>query len=306
MSSKHTSPGGSKIDLFICGAQKAGTTSLKHYLGEHPEVITHLQKEFAFFYDDCEYEQGEVKAFRKYFDACPPNKKIVAKNAGLYMKADAVQRLVKHNKDCNLVIVLRNPAERAYSAYQMEKNYGNFQGSFDEIRQLLKPGMESDWRYDFFIRMGMYSRQIQNILKHFPKEKLRVYRFEDLCSRPADVCTELFEVLKVNPAFRPDTSIKYNVTYNTRSSGYARFVKRLLQNNNPIKKIARTILPSQQDYKIGELMRNLNKSSSVPGKMSDAMREELTRYYAPYNAELTELTGIDFSSWNKLREGQLH
>ena len=46
------------IDIMIIGAQKAGTTSLKNYLGEHPELQTHPQKEFGYVWDDKEFNQG--------------------------------------------------------------------------------------------------------------------------------------------------------------------------------------------------------------------------------------------------------
>lgn len=53
---------GEKIDIFIIGAQKAGTTSLKNYLGEHPQINTHTTKEFSYFYDDEEYNAGFINS----------------------------------------------------------------------------------------------------------------------------------------------------------------------------------------------------------------------------------------------------
>lgn len=286
------------IDLFIVGAQKSGTTSLKNYLGEHPQINTHFQKEFAFFYDDKEYAQGETKAFRKYFSKLPQKNITIAKNAGLYVKETAVARLKDHNPDCILVVILRNPVERAYSAFQMERNYGNFSGQFEDLRTILTAADTDDWRYEFFIKMGMYAQYLQTIYKYFPREQVLLYRFEDLCDAPKKICTELFTRLNVDASFEPDTSVKHNVTHNMRSSGYAKFVKRLLHNNNPIKKVARTILPSQQDYKLGEMMRNINKSSDTPQRMSPEMRTVLTEFYAQHNDELSKLTGIDFNMWS--------
>lgn len=287
-----------RIDLFIVGAQKSGTTSLKNYLGEHPEVSSHFQKEFAFFYDDAEYTQGETTAFRKYFSKLPQKNRTIAKNAGLYVKESAVARLKDHNPDCTLVMILRNPVERAYSAFQMERNYGNFSGQFEDLQSILVGADATDWRFEFFIKMGMYAQYLETIYRYFPREQVFLYRFEDLCTDPKKICTELFSKLNVDTSFSPDTSIRHNVTHTMRSSGYAKFVKRLLHNNNPIKKVARTILPSQQDYKLGEMMRNINKSSDTPNRMSPEMRAILKEYYAPHNDELSQLTGIDFSSWS--------
>ncbi len=287
-----------RIDLFIVGAQKSGTTSLKNYLGEHPEITSHLQKEFAFFYDDAEYALGETKAFRKYFLKLPKKNVTIAKNAGLYVKEAAVARLKDHNPDCTLAMILRNPVERAYSAFQMERNYGNFSGQFEDLSTILATADSTDWRYEFFIKMGMYAQYLQTIYKYFPREQVLLYRFEDLCETPKKICADLFTRLNVDASFEPDTSVKHNVTHNMRSSGYAKFMKRLLHNNNPIKKVARTILPSQQDYKLGEMMRNINKSSETPRRMSPKMRTVLTEFYAQHNNELSQLTGIDFNMWS--------
>lgn len=288
------------IQLFIVGAQKAGTTSLKHYLGEHPQIMTHLQKEFAYFYDDDEYAAGIDSAFKKYFGGTHPNMRLVAKNAGLYVKESGLQRLQQHNPECTIVLILRNPVERSYSAFQMEKNFGNFPGEFEDMRDILQSAESGDWRYDFFIRMGMYANYVRTLMKYFPKENITLIRFEELCSDPQAVCTRIFNLLDVDNGFHPDTSVKYNVTHKMRSSNYARFMTKLLHNNHPIKRAVRKILPSGQDYKIGEMLRNVNRSQEKPEKISYQMRELLTRFYRPYNNELASLTGLDVSEWNEL------
>ena len=75
---------------------------------------------------------------------------------------------------------------------------------------------------------------------------------------------------------------------------------KLLQNNHPIKKAVRKIIPSGQDYKIGEMLRNVNKSQDKPDSIAPELRDLLTEFYIPYNNALAELTGIDVSTWNKL------
>jgi hypothetical protein len=289
-----------KIRLFIAGAQKAGTTSLKHYLGEHPEVLTHEQKEFAYFYDNDEYSEGQPNAFRKYFGRHYSDKILIAKNAGLYVRESALQRLHQHNPDCIIVLLLRNPVERAYSAYQMEKNYGNYTGSFGDVKSLIDSAAISDWRYEFIIKMGMYSEYLQLIYKYFPKENVLLYRFEDLMNCPGKITSTLFQRMGVKSTFEPDFSVKHNVTRKMRSEGYAKILMKLLRNSNPLKRVARKIIPTGQDYKIGELLRNVNKSSDTPESISFEMRNVLTNFYAPYNDQLSELTGVDFSVWNKL------
>lgn len=289
-----------KIRLFIAGAQKCGTTSLKHYLGEHPSIITHLQKEFAYFYDDEEFRGGWNAAMAKYYGFHSENTVRVAKNAGLYVKETAVQRLYEHNPESHIVLLLRNPADRAYSAYQMEKNYGHISEDFSVIRPMLNQRPANDWRYEFFIKMGMYSDYITMMRKYFPKEQFTIVSYESLHKEPEAVCSKLFELLGVDKSFKPDISVRYNVTHKMHSSAYAKMVARLLKNDNPLKKVARRLMPRGQDVKLGEMLRNVNKSSTKPEKISTDLRCQLVEFYRPYNHQLSELTGIDFSAWNTM------
>lgn len=112
---------GRTIKLFIAGAQKCGTTYLKHYSGEHPSVVTNLQKEFAYFYDDEEFRGDWNAEVAKHYGVHSEDTVCIAKNAGLYVNESALQRLPEHNPGCHIFLLLRNPADRKYSAYQMEK-----------------------------------------------------------------------------------------------------------------------------------------------------------------------------------------
>ena len=97
-----------KISLMIIGAQKAGTTSLKNYLGQHPSLETHPHKEFAFFFDPAQYENDFENARKKYFINKSVSVQLIEKSAGLYVKETGIVELKKHNPDCKLVLILRN------------------------------------------------------------------------------------------------------------------------------------------------------------------------------------------------------
>jgi hypothetical protein len=287
---------------MIIGAQKAGTTSMKNYLGQHPSLQVHPHKELSYFFDAAEYAKGFDAALRKYYDHPDASTKLIAKNAGLYVSESGIMRLKEHNPDCKLVFILRNPVERTYSSYLMEKNYGAINGTFESIEPVIRKGDTSDWRYEFFIGMSLYQLHLSMIYKHFPKEQVRLIRYEDFQSGSEDVCHELFEWLDVDAGFKPDTHIKYNVTHVNRSPSYGRLVVQLLRNQNPVKKLLRKLMPGKMDYKVGEMLRNINKTNKLYGKIPESMLKLLTGFYAPHNEKLSALTGIDFSDWNKLGE----
>jgi hypothetical protein len=288
-----------KISLMIVGAQKAGTTSLKNYLGQHPALKTHPHKEFAYFVDPDQYQKKFANASKKYFHHNSNNFKLIAKNAGLFANEPGIIRLKEHNPDCKLVLILRNPVERTYSSFLMEKNYGAIDGSFDLMESVLKQKDPTDWRYKFLIEMGLYHIHIKMIFRHFRHEQVMVIRYRDFEAAPAKICSDIFKWLEVDPGFIPDTTKRYNQTTVTRSPRYGKFILNILRNQNPVKKVVRQFMPGKMDYKVGELLRNVNKRSKTHEPISEKMTNLLVDFFTPHNNELSNLTGIDFSDWNE-------
>ncbi len=69
-----------QISMFIAGAQKAGTTSLKNYLAQHPQIGTHTQEEMLYFNNDRHFELGYEYACRRYFGYVEENRILMAKH----------------------------------------------------------------------------------------------------------------------------------------------------------------------------------------------------------------------------------
>lgn len=290
---------GRTIKLFIAGAQKCGTTSLKHYLGEHPEIYTHPQKEFAFFYDDREFEQGHEKAFDKYFMNENNCENIIAKNAGLYVKEEAIARLKNHNPDCKIVLILRDPVERTYSAYNMEYNYGSLQEPFDHIIDVIKNKNSEDWKFNVLIGMSIYSQHLNMILRYFQRENVRIIDYSDLKNDSIKVTQDIYRWLEVDDTIIPQTNIRHNQTFKTKSRFLSQLIKKVLGKENFFKTTARMFLPKKHAYQLGEMIRDANKSDVRYNRISPETDSFLRNYFKPYNEELSKLTGMDFSHWNK-------
>ena len=268
-----------KIDVMIIGAQKAGTTSLLRYLGEHPECISHQQKEFSYFTDINEYKEGIHSSFCKYFpksENCS-NKKIVCKNASLYADEKALIRLKENNPDCKLILSFRNPVERTYSSYLMEKNYGSVQFEFSELPNLINKHQDNDesWGFSFFINYGLYAQYLKIIYKHFPKEQVHIVLYRDIKKNSIEVCHKLFQFLKISTDFTPDTSIRYNETKKSISSKYANLSKRILRNESLLKKVLKIFIPKHKTYKYGEMIRNVNMKDERYGTMDEGVKKYL-------------------------------
>jgi 2-polyprenyl-3-methyl-5-hydroxy-6-metoxy-1,4-benzoquinol methylase len=287
-----------KIDVMIVGAQKAGTTSVLRYLGEHPQCISHAQKEFAFFLDENEYNAGYSKAFNKYFAFQPLSAQalIVAKSATLYTNEDAIKRLHEHNPNCKLILILRNPVDRTYSSFLMEKNSGSVKHEFDEIERIINH--PSGWEYQVFIDYSFYEQHLQTIYKYFPENQVNIFLFEELQAEGRIVCRKIFNFLQIDPTFTPNIQIKHNVTLKARSHNYGATIRMMLDKNSTFRKLVSIFIPSHNAYKYGNAIRNLNKTKNTYLPMDVGLRQSLTDFFRPFNDKLAKLIKKDLTSWN--------
>jgi hypothetical protein len=293
-------PHNAKIDLIIVGAQKSATTSLKHYLGEHPEIVAHPQKELSFFIDDKEYEHGVNSMMEKYFSNSGKSingKKLVAKCALMYTTDKSLKRLKEYNPQSKIVLIIRNPVERTYSGYLMDKDIAGHEFNAAELKKLVKN--QDDWKYGMFIDSSIYIKHLKNIYRYFPKEQVKVLMYENIKNNAAQVCREVFKWLGVSESFTPETDRKYNATRKKKSNAYSKLLRKVFVPHSVARKIFNTVVPEHYNYKVGEALHNLNKKSTGYDNMDAEAKTFLHDFYRPYNKELAELTGFDLSSWEK-------
>ncbi len=227
------------IDLMIVGAQKAGTTSLLRYLGNHPSICIHEKPEILFFLIDEEYQKGYSWAFDKYFGHCVDNKKLLfAKNVGIMYSIEAISRLKYHNPDVNLVVMLRNPVDRAYSAYWYALREGwetlkSFEDALDAEPERLKED-SFKWRHCAYLDRSLYYKHIQTLYEIFKKGQIHIYFYDDFKKDPLSVCKQILSIFNVDMENFNIPSIKFNKSAISRSQ----YLIRLINTDNIVKKIA--------------------------------------------------------------------
>ncbi|MDP6456597.1 MAG: sulfotransferase [Candidatus Marinimicrobia bacterium] len=285
------------INAFIIGAQKCGTTSLLNYISEHDDILGHEQIEMSFFYKDEEYREGYEEAWRRYYHSSNGNNIVViAKNAHMYRDEKAIERLYNHNPKCKIIFIVRNPVDRAYSSYLMEKNAWGEVSSFDElIIQTLKT--KDDWRYRVYIELGIYHYHLQRIFKYF-KNNVIVIRLDDLRTMPEQTVKNIYFELDVDDSFTPDLTKSYNVTTKVRSEWYAKKSAKILREDFYLKKVLKSILNDSFTYRLGQYLRKINRKNGAHQPMDSHTREKLVEFYKPHNARLSRMFNMDFSCWD--------
>jgi hypothetical protein len=185
-----------KPDFLIIGAQKAGTSSLFHYLSQHPDIDLPSEKELHFF--DIHYENG----IEWYSDLFPKkrflSRKITGEATPYYLfYPHAVERIHAHYSAIKLIVLLRNPIDRAYSHFQMERDRGvepepHFMRAIeleneriaDEEKRIKCGEINSsdNLRNYSYVRRGLYGKQIALWLQYFLPRQILFIKSESFFS----------------------------------------------------------------------------------------------------------------------------
>lgn len=173
------------IDFLVVGAQKAGTTTFRHYLGLHPQIGLHSALEPHFFDNESEFDPGPPD-YGAYHDGFPPPRDDLRRGevTPIYMYWEpAIRRIRNYNPSIRLIAILRNPIERAFSAWTMERNRSAESLSFYDalMAEQTRPKTYSrERRVHFYVERGRYSEQICRLWHFFDKSQLLILRSEDL------------------------------------------------------------------------------------------------------------------------------
>lgn len=200
-----------KPDFLIIGTQKGGTTSLFYYLSQHPGIFAPYKKEIHYY--DLNFSKGEAW-YRKHFPLIFSNK-ISGEASPYYMFHPKVpERVAKQNPNVKIIILLRNPIQRAHSHYQMAVRKGNeLHATFEEAILNEKKRIEEetkkifDPRYqksDFhqqnsYISRGKYYDQLIEWQKHFKKDQILIMKSESFFENPQKEVSEVFHFLGLGP-----------------------------------------------------------------------------------------------------------
>jgi len=284
--------------FLIIGAAKSGTTTLFNALGDHPDVFVSPIKETNYFTVDPERPPGPVdpvfpvrtlEAYRSLFaaGAALPAR---GEASPLYMERPAVARRVAQALPrARLIAILRNPVDRAWSAYRMSLRLRGRrldpETAFDEDAAWLHPGSP-------FVRGGYYAAALRPWRELFPRQQLRIALFDDLLDDPHRLLRDLYGYLGVDPAFRGPDPAHYNPGGEPRS----RVFQGLLHASR-IGPILRRRFPTLR----GALRRLQGAALTPPPPLPPRIRARLAALYADDVHEVESLLGRDLSAWT--REG---
>ncbi|PSF39486.1 sulfotransferase [Aphanothece hegewaldii CCALA 016] len=193
-------------DFIIIGAAKCGTTSLYEYLSQHPQVILPHKKELNFF--SVHYQQG-IEWYLSHFPTLADNADFITGEAtpAYFDYPNVPERIYNLFPHVKLIVLLRNPVERAISWHYHKVNTGYEKRSLEEVikvefkkLQKIKSLTNIDYqtkRSSFFIG-SLYIYYIKQWLKIFPKEQLLILPSEDLYNQPQKILSQTLNFLEIS------------------------------------------------------------------------------------------------------------
>jgi Sulfotransferase domain len=197
-------------DFLVLGAQKAGTTALYAYLRWHPGITGPSWKEVSFF--DRHWWRG-VRWYRGQFPLRSRGRLVGEASPSYLFHPLAPERARAVVPDARLVVVLRDPVDRAYSQYQHEVALGREPLSFEdalaaeegrtrgEVERLVADprAFSHEWWDHTYAARGLYAEQLERWLAMFPRDQLLVVTSDDLGKRPAETYASILSFLGAAP-----------------------------------------------------------------------------------------------------------
>jgi hypothetical protein len=206
-------------DFFIAGAARSGTTSLWRYLLQHPSIYmpdASGEKEPGYFSSLRPFQ--DRRRYLSLFEGASDNQ-VVGEASGAYLTSpDSAGRIASAIPDARIIIMLRNPADRAYSLYKWMTHEGyEYTPTFRRALALESQRMDDEnfardcpeYYYNYlYYHSGLYSEQIARYVNLFPRHRLKFIVFERFIEAPMSYTQEVYRFLGVDPTFTPTISVQ--------------------------------------------------------------------------------------------------
>lgn len=299
-------------NFIIIGAAKSGTTALYRYLNEHPQIFVTDPKEPKFFaYEgervrfrgpgDREKNSRMVTRLDEYqalFAGVNGERAIGEASAAYLYVPKAAERIKHYVPQAKLFALLRNPADRAYSAYVHLIRDGretilDFDKALQKEAERIRRNYHNLWHYR---NVGFYYEQVKRYFDLLGRNQLRVFLYDEFKSDPLRVVKEVFQVLGVDDSFVPNLSKKYNVGEMPRN----RALNTVLLKTAATRRKVTPHLPTPLRWRVNKGVESLKAwNRRTPPPLLPDTRVRLLKEYREDILRLQDLLQRDLSHWLK-------
>ena len=302
-----------KTDLpnfLIVGAAKSGTSSMHNYLNQHPEIFmpTFTEdglkvKEPRFLIKEKVKKRlkkgvwnlGDYKSlFKKAI-----HEKAIGESSVLYLYyyKEAIKNIIKYlGKDVKIIIMLRNPIERAYSAYLFASRTHQENQSFKQALETSKERYDNNETLSPMIlykELGLYYEMVKSYIKNF--KNVHIVLYDDFIMQTDTEVSRVFHFLNVNI----DRPINTSRVINSGGMQWrSRLAKDFVMKDWRVKKMLRLLLPEFVRINLKEFLKN--SFTRKADCLNESIRKELKAYYQEDIQLLEKLINKDLKKWLRI------
>ncbi|WP_404455398.1 sulfotransferase [Virgibacillus necropolis] len=298
-------------NFFIVGAAKSATTSLYNYLKKHPQVYFSDPKEpryLSYRYVNIPhggpngemYDKSFIKTEENYYSLFKNvnNEKVIGEASVQYLYYTNVAESIKNEfPNSKIIICLRNPIDRAYSAYMHNIRSGYEKLSFEEAlkneEQRITENYPFLWHYK---QVGLYYNQVKQYIQEFGKENVEIVLYDEIKNNTLETLIYICDFLQISKEFKfEDIGKVYNTSGVTKNKLLGYFIKQnkfkdIIKGPNTPKLLKNISYRFYHEI----LSRSLKKD-----EMKESERKYLLDYYKEDILKLEELIKVDLSAWRK-------
>jgi hypothetical protein len=279
-----------KPNFFILGAARSATTYLWGLLRQHPEIFLAKVKEPTFFCKPFQVIKNPIDYYQLYESVS--DEPIRGEASHAYLSNPTTAKVLKALfPDSKFVVILRNPADRAYSLYHWMRRRGyEYINKFEAALEAEESRYNSSifmnncpqYFYNFlYFRSGLYGEQLQRYFAIFAKHQFHIIKFEEFIADPINHLTKIFLFLGVDQDFSPQLKvIKNDSKVTSRFPGIQYYVKTKFRRSGRMRKAC------------SSLLKRLNMKNIEP--LLKETRELLLARYSSDLRNLFDMTGISF------------
>jgi hypothetical protein len=312
--------GARRPNFFLAGAMKAGTTSMHQYLAQHPDIYMSRRKEprYSGFVPDLDSgSAADGRWFTRDLDdylaefSGATNERIVGESSHVYLHSSHAARLIREfAPDARILIMLRDPVTMIHSRYQQQvwmtrEDITDFAAALaaeEDRRAGRRLPRDAPYTRGLQYREACtLTPQVRRFVDVFGRERVRFVVLEDLSVRRLSVYREVLEFLGVDADFVPRRMATANPSKELRVATLQRFRQRLMHIELGIRRHVPAPLLNVLLAPV-KLAWEFNRRTVPRSPMAPELEAELTEYFAPDVASLSDLVGRDLSlTWPRFR-----
>ena len=301
-------------NFLIIGAAKGGTTSLYAYLRQHPQVFMSVPKEPTFFGnegtdglfngphdEDRAYHSRVITNIGDYsalFRDVTHHKAIGEASVYSLYLPKAPEQIRKYVPNAVMFAVLRNPADRAYSAYlhvvRQAREPLSFAAALLREPERIRLNWNPLWH---FKAMGFYYEQVKRYYDLFGRDQVHVYLYEDFQKEPLAIIRQVLEILGVDSSFAPDMSRRFKKSYVPKHPA----IERVLHQSKIKIQFAKQRWPKAIRWRARYLQHMIDRLAEpnriAPPPIPPEVRTSLLSEYHDDILRLGDLLRRDLSHW---------